>query len=243
MKDKILNKLLIFLHIPKTGGVTLRRIIDKQYSLDEVHEGSEQGMINRLKRDEDKLKCIQGHMKFGIHTHCSKPYTYITMLREPIERVISVYYFIRRRPQNKWYDDVKNISLKEFVSKDEFWQNNTNIQTFLLAGGERPNKITDLFNLNNLSQAKKNLNKYFSVVGITEMFDESLVLMKQELGWDDISYTRKNVSKNRLAKGEVEKEIIEIIRERNRLDIELYEYVKINLIKRIESLNVKDKDN
>ena len=45
-----------------------------------------------------------------------------------------------------------------------------------------------------LAQAKRNLDR-FLVVGLTERFDESFILIRRALGWRLPMYERHNVSK------------------------------------------------
>ena len=44
------------------------------------------------------MQVFKGHMPFGIHKRLPQDYTYITFLRDPIERVVSAYYFARNYP-------------------------------------------------------------------------------------------------------------------------------------------------
>ncbi|SDC82903.1 MULTISPECIES: sulfotransferase family 2 domain-containing protein [unclassified Candidatus Frackibacter] len=236
------NNLLIFLHIPKTGGTTLRGIIDKQYSSNKRWHAYEflpleQRIKEVPKKQLKKINYMAAHFQFGAHQYFTRPYTYVTMLRNPIKRLISEYYHRRRNPNNPLYDKLQNISLKEFVSSDEFLSN-SNLQLFMIRG-----RAVKPFNLkhNDLEEAKKNLEKHFSVIGITEMFDESLFLMKKEFGWEDVSYTKKNVTKSHPSKEEVPKEVVKIIEERNKLDIRLYKYVKRKLKEKLKDLDPESK--
>src|SRR5438045_9763500 len=56
----------------------------------------------RLKRLPDgrrrRLRVVRGHLFYGIHEFLPQGATYITMLRDPVARLLSTYYFILRRP-------------------------------------------------------------------------------------------------------------------------------------------------
>lgn len=119
------------------------------------------------------------------------------------------------------------MTLEEFVLKDPETQNH---QTKLACGDPENPDIT---------KAKENL-KTFTVVGVTELFNETLFCLKKEYDWDDIHYTRKNITKNRLAKEEVPSELINLIRKYNALDFELYDYAKKLLCEKLQSLTAEE---
>lgn len=85
---------LIFLHIAKASGSTLHRIIERQYpaeviySIDGLNVAESTNKFKNLSREQrQKIKVLKGHMSFGLHEYLPRPSTYITMLREPVERV------------------------------------------------------------------------------------------------------------------------------------------------------------
>ncbi|MFC3886617.1 sulfotransferase family 2 domain-containing protein [Bacillus songklensis] len=221
------NKTLIYLHIPKTGGQTLKAIIKKQYPNDKVWRFHKDGKTKQLVRDPDQYLCLIGHRNFGIHRHLNKPSTYITMLRDPIERVISIYYYLLRSPGHNLYNKVKDISFGDFVFDKRFQRQTENLQTLFISGTSS----------NDLSTAKNNLREYFSVVGIMERFDESLFLMSQEFGWENIEYEKKNVTQNRPSREQFPKEVIDTLKKKNELDFELYEYGKELFEEKLKSLS------
>lgn len=165
----------------------------------------------------EHLECIYGHFFFGIHQYMKKSFTYLTLLRDPIEQIISLYYFIRRSPNHGLYSLAQNLDLKDFITA-----NNAAIQGQM--NNPQTRFISGSTSSPDLEIAKYNLQRYFSVVGITERFDESVYLMKKQFGWKDISYKRENVSHKRPLKSQVSSSVLQLIEERTHLDRELYKF-------------------
>lgn len=229
-KNKNSDEFLLFMHIPKTAGQSLRGVIKKQYDLEETYRCPfmEEKVIELSEEFRNSLKFIYGHFLFGTHEYFPKPFTYISMMRNPVERFISAYYHIIRVPTNRMHDKVKHMSLEEFIDSDDFnLQAEPNIQTRFFCGKEPLS----------LETAKKNMAKHFSVVGITELFEESLFLMKKQFGWDDIQYRTKNAATNRPKKKKVSQEVIDKIAAKNHLDIKLYNYARNEFENKIQALD------
>ncbi|MDM5453433.1 sulfotransferase family 2 domain-containing protein [Peribacillus simplex] len=226
MSEELLD---IFMHVPKTGGTTLSEILRKQYEVNEIfdHDSYEYKIkkVDQLEEEEKKkIKAVAGHYYYGIHQHFSKPSNYFTMLRDPVDRVISLYFFLKNQPG---YERVREMTLEEFVLRDPEAQN---LQTMLVSGDP---------DYPDIKKAKENL-KTFSVVGVTELFNETLFCLKKEYAWGDIHYIRKNITKNRLAKEEVPSDIINLIKKYNAMDMELYNLAKELLYKKLKSLTVDE---
>jgi hypothetical protein len=106
-----------------------------------------------------ELKCVGGHYWYGIHQQFEKPYKYFTMLRDPIDRIISEYYYVFERPNHQAYSEIKTMSLAEFI--DHFPLKSCNQQT---------RRISGLIQQPDLQLAKNNIQNDFVVVGLSEMF-------------------------------------------------------------------------
>jgi hypothetical protein len=225
------NNLLIFMHIPKTGGSTLNNIFKQQYQIGELlNHTSADILLQEAKAEKgNRIKAISGHHDFGIHKHFNCPSTYFSMVREPVDRVVSLYYFLASTPQYLNYESVKNMTLEEFVVKNAQAKNH---QTSFFSG---ENQL-------NLEVAKKNLEAYFPVVGVTESFDESVFLLKKLYGWKNIVYKKENVTKKRPKIKDVPLSTIKLIEEYNRLDIELYNYAKKRLQQQLNTLTHAEKN-
>jgi hypothetical protein len=221
--------LLIYLHLPKCGGTTLNRLIEWEYPPSRIYSvdpsffrWSYYRLLRWPPRRLARLEVIKGHMPFGIHRRLAGPAKYITVLREPVERVISEYYFAlhyRLHPQHK---RMQHLSLEDYASTTP----HHNLQCKLLAGlpGPRDFLAGDCTE-ETLAVAKANLAAHFTLAGLTERFDETLALLKVLFGWKLNHYASFNVTRIRPRKEAVPAATQRLIAERNRFDVAIYEHV------------------
>jgi Galactose-3-O-sulfotransferase len=230
--------LIIFLHVPKMAGSTLRSIIERRHDSTSILHLYESDFGEELlaipPRQMDRLRVVMGHFYFGAHTFLSQPSTYITFLRDPIDRVISHYYYAQRAPSHYFYHSARKLSLKEFVEYCSRMSNKSgtalgycsdNDQTRQLAGQcGVPSFGTSSDEMLNI--AKRQLAEHFAVVGITEEFDRSLILISRLLGWRHPYYTKQNVTRRHPRKDELPRETLHVIQAYNELDVELFRYAE-----------------
>ena len=96
-----------------------------------------------------------------------------------------------------------------------------NDQTRLIAGEFRTDvNITE----EHLRVAIGNIHNDFDVVGISERFDESLLLIKHLFKWKNIFYIPLNVTFKRPPVSSLPDDILAVIKEKNHFDIQLYQY-------------------
>lgn len=240
------NNTLIFFHIPKTGGITLQSLIKKQYKKPEIFitDGAhvKESILEFKKLSEEKrskLKVIMGHMPFGLHTYIPHNSNYITILREPVNRILSEYCFIRESSEKvlqSFRNKAINMGLREFVNKKVCGDN---FQTRLLSGNANFNRIeTADCPIELLDIAKENIKNHFEVVGILERFEETLALLKIRFNWDISNYSKHNRTLSRIQKKDLTKDELKTMKKRNRLDIKLYEFAKKRFNKQIKQQNV-----
>lgn len=243
------EKIVFYLHIPKTGGTTLSNIIKNEYNSDNIFSTVQSFIINVASEyhnieDErkNKLKLIKGHFSFGYHQLFDRPFTYITMLRSPVARVISDYHHIVNIPQHCLHNKVVShkMSLEEYVSSG-IW-NSDNLQTRFLSGKHAEIDFGQC-SREHLELAKNNLDQYFSVVGLTERFDESLLLLQRKIGWSDdcFLYEKKRVNQAKQSKVILSEKTKKTVENFNLLDIELYEYAKAIFERQIRESNLDTK--
>lgn len=230
----------IFVHVPKTAGTTFRAIIENTFpkkQICRIYHGSVNFMgmdefLALADEDKKKFRIFCGHFEFGLHRKIPQPCKYITVMRNSIERTISLYHHHMQGKHARADKNVEDIhariknddfSLSEFVSSGISFRNTDNGQTRLLSG-EAP--AFGQCNRTMLDTAKENLRNHFVVTGLTERFDESVLLMQKALGWPAPYYLSQNIATDRVKYEDLPQSTLETIRRSNELDTELYEYAE-----------------
>jgi hypothetical protein len=236
---------VIFLHIGKTGGWTLRQVLYRNVPRSQVTRvrppaHRPRGFLNDEplhafaalpEADRARPRLLVSHMIFGIHESVPRPSTYVTMLREPVARTVSQYRHVLRRQNHRLHAAAVSgrLSFERYVRGGEALEVD-NGQTRALAGDvETPfGESTDAM----LGVALANLDRHVAVAGLTERFDESLVLLGREFRWHNLYYVQTNAAPSG-QRFEVTKAERRMVEEWNRLDCELYERVGERLDARI----------
>lgn len=250
------EKLICFLHIPKAAGSTLSQILRRQYGAARVLDSypatfrkkihGKTGLESaRYRYDyfaalpegiKRETAVFMGHEGFGFHQALGRPSTHITILRHPVDRVLSHYYYVRRNRENHLHKTVADgqMSLAEFVTSD-ISREVDNGQTKFLAGLETPYLVAGEYGDEILEAARHNLRAHFAVVGLTERFDESLILLKRTLGWQQWPfYVPANVTQKRPHRQHVDTETTNLICEANQLDLALYHFAQAQFEARLQ---------
>ena len=123
-----------------------------------------------------------------------------------------------------------NLSLEGFVSSG-ITLDTDNAQTRILSGespkfGQCSQEI--------LEKAKSNLKQHFAATGLTERFDESIMLIHKIMGWPTPFYAKQNVSSNSAKEQSPPQRTIETIKQFNQFDIQLYDFAETLLNEQLE---------
>lgn len=230
---------IIFLHIGKTAGSTLRQVLSRQLP------GSQVMVVRALRRprgetladfatlpeaERARPRLIMGHTVFGLHELVPRPCTYMTMLRDPVRLVHSQYRYVRRRPRHRHHDDAMRMSLSEYVESGIAIEAD-NSQTRAVCGDvDTPfGECTEAM----LERAIANLDQHFAWVGLTERFAESMVLLGRTFGWPDVRYVSANVARSAPELTADERRLIERL---NTLDRRLYEHAAAMFDERVAAI-------
>ena len=237
---------VIFLHIGKTAGWTLRQVLYRNVPPGLVMRvrppaDRPRGFLNEeplrafasLPEDERaRPRLIVSHMIFGIHESVPRPSTYITLLREPVARTISQYRHVLRTKHHRLHAAAVSgkLTLERYVCGGEALEVD-NGQVRALAGDAATpfGQCSDAL----LQAALRNLDDHVSVAGLTERFDETLIMLGAEFGWPNLYYVRTNTapSGQRVQVSDADRRMIQ---ERNRFDCELYRIVAERFQARID---------
>ncbi len=214
--------MLTFIHINKTAGRTLRYILRSSFGLRhcevEPWHAAWTGPpfsaqdLRRLRKVYPHLESIAGHRVTGYADldENGAPLEYFTFMRDPLKTCASRFQY------NVQYRGKKGLVFEEWIQKD--WTRNH--QTKMIAGTAE------------VAAAIRILQSKRVFVGLTERFDESLVLLKALVcNRLDLSYEPINVSRaNAIARGLLSNEQTrQLLVEANQADLELYDFVSKDL--------------
>jgi len=224
------SRVIIFMHLQKTAGTTFSKILENRYKKEEVYNIKGRAFresIAKFKAFPDSLKSrykvIKGHMFFGLHESISMPFLYITILREPLARVISNYYMALERPNFPYHDEIVKMPLEQFMHFGKLPALD-NGMTRMICGCDLDRVPYGRCTPDMLERAKDNVRNHF-LVGLTERFDESLVYFKHVLDWKDVpTYEQYNITKNKPANIGIEESSLRSIEKYIELDRELYRF-------------------
>lgn len=232
------GQLLNFVHIPKTAGTTFISILKKNFRPEDILQidGLDPDRTFEFVKDlpgvENNYKIIMGHWSLKFEPlFKSREIVRIVFLRNPVDLVISSYYYIRKTPKHKQHTLVNELTLSEFIAMRKE-MNLDNIQTRHLACIATNMVGSDIdfsqYGLQYLEIARQELARS-TYVFLTEKFDESLQILKGDKILRSISYKRKNVSVQDKSQLNIPESVIKQIQDDNKFDLELYaEAKKIN---------------
>jgi hypothetical protein len=216
--------MLCFIHIERAGGTTMHHIFRNNFlsflTLTPSLWSNEPGATLTAAELHGLLRALPFTRGFGGHSTrvyagyeraSRQPIDYITFLRSPVSRYISHFHYQVNTMNIPW-------TVESFLAEPRFG----NFMTIRIAGAP------------DVGRAKELLRSQFSFVGLTERFDESLLLLRDSLNLPtlDVRYELQNVGRSGETRtiGDLGRpEVVEEIRSQNRLDLELYEFVRDEL--------------
>lgn len=225
-----MRDIAFFLHIPRTAGTTLNSILRNNFAPGEiisVYEKDDYALHASHSAEELKnIRLIQGHLllqRYDPPVMYGQPVRVFTFLREPLDRLLSEYAFLRSWPANHLYRYLNDntVSFKEYIESREkqLFYRGKNFMTRCISGMDDSKP----YPVRALARAKMHLEKSFGFVGIQERFMESLVLLGDYLGLNNLLHEKRNVlKKNELQ--EIPHEELAIAKEYNQGDVELYKF-------------------
>jgi hypothetical protein len=208
-------------HLPKTAGTSFFRALTQVYGLDKIASYLEGLVVLSHGVEPQTIKVIHGHVpsrKYFRPPNVKE----IIWLRNPVLRLISLYFFwktIPRTEDKSWHNYLqqKNLDIVEFAN------------------------IPDVRNEMSLYVGGRNL-KDFYWVGIQEFFKDDLRDLGKMLNWPEIQITYENKNqyddynylvKSLLNDSDIMNYLITLYRE----DIELYQAALDLRVKRKQLLN------
>lgn len=209
------NVELISIHIPKTAGTSFIHSLKKQYGYKKVarlDSNDNRTIINKIPLDKayvyKNTAVIHGHFTIDLlHDQFDIPTNMpiITWLRDPVERVISNYFYLYKRLDEELLEEKKGLNI---LSK---------MRRSLLEYAQ------DERNCNRMSKFLKGIElEDFFYIGIVENYNHDIQELGRKLNWTNLEIVEHNKTGSGL-KSVIDQKTKNLIKSYNKKDQELYE--------------------
>jgi hypothetical protein len=228
---------LLFLHVSKTGGTTFGQAISNRFSAEaclSLYRAPQPDLT-----DIDRYRYVSGHLPLSFLAHFSEQPFVVTCLRDPVDRALSMYSYLRSFPweseqpvllygrgrdaherRAKGIRLARECSIEEFISRapELAVQSLGNRQARGLCGSRPEGGGEDL------DRAIDGLERC-DFVALNERLEQSASLLARRLGWRDLGpLPRTNATSGRLLREQVSATAMDALLELTSIDRELYQH-------------------
>jgi hypothetical protein len=260
--DLVPPPVLIFFRIPKTGGNTMDGVFERCLpgQFFHAHTGDTDSTLllrsaEDIRRKFDALppatqravRCVIGtHFSYDVANMFDRPTMFFTIVREPVDRTISHFFHIRSSRHLRSHPFIKHLSLEQYLDSG-IGLDTDNHQVRLLSGCPeldapwdpegRPISTVPVERAH-LEMAKRNIAERFITAAPLEQFTSLVWFLKRLYGWPThrAFFRIRNETPDRPRTEAVAAATRARLRELNRYDAELYEWVKTRYAEQIRPM-------
>ncbi len=223
------HKTVVFDHLPKCGGTSinsyLTTVFPNRYTYGingaDPHNSVKKFMSLAAKK-RHRYKLVYGHQAYKLLDFTDPGSIRATVFREPVDRIISHYYFVKREKEHYLHEKIEsdNIQLDEYCYHDLSGElQNYYVTRFTglsIAEVEKdPEKSVKL--------AMKNIVETYHVIGFQENIPLFITDLKRAANIDvEFKNEFLNQTKSRVTVNQLDNSVVEKIATKNALDIELF---------------------
>lgn len=214
------NSLLLFQHLPKTAGTAFSTALEGVFGKD--HYQWFHGPAGALQevRNNTQLKAVGGHFHLNhkLAREIKQSLALITLFRDPVDRVLSNYYYFQRNTDHHLHGMAIQHALGEIFEKGmgHRMQMENQIVKMVSQTHGTPEEM--------LESAKQTVQQY-SFFGFQDQMSVMEKLVRQKFNADEFQIPDLT-SRSKRPKTMPGIELLELIKEHNKLDQELYDYAR-----------------
>jgi Sulfotransferase family len=217
------DRLICFVHIPKCAGSSVKYALWKAYGKGFLTYHTRLSPYDPSTMTHEQAKdilALGGHFHYGFHRRfgddvfANRDVFYVSVVRDPVDRLLSLARFARSVQTHRLYKATKNMNCAEFFAFAE--ANHMDIlgdQQSRLLTGNKPDRSLEFVR-----------DRYLAVSTVASAPD-MLAALGERLGWPEIKLEHKNKSPKALTE-DGDRELAESLCERFcKNDLLLYRYV------------------
>jgi|GEM_PF-1913962 len=258
--------LIIFLHIAKTAGMSLNAMLFRQFQ-QKILAGSVPGATqsrsgmyrlpevatfyasHSADRKKEFQACI-GHNFFGLHKLIDRQCSYVSLIRDPIDRCISTYNYLLQTeliPRSTSFEEFVELELvicNSFQTRQICGSTSLDLTadfdpgTLMTKSSVTENRPVEMFDY---IVARHNIQRHFLLCAPSERFDEVTLVLARIFGWapKDVVQPKINVTDRTIQRNEIPAKLLTHLQHQNRYDEKLYRFVTARFDKLVKSLGVE----
>ena len=219
---------VLFMHIPKTAGTAFREAIIGNYKTSQVAylypdpPGFLPCDLGSLPLEQRaRFRLVLGHYHYGVHQFLPQKSTYVSIVRDPVRRVISHFLYLDESPEGT--GSASPALLAEMLERRTI-VNLDNLMVRCFSGVVKGDVPPGDVNRGVYELAVHNLRTSFKYVGFQECADEAYATMQAQFGWNRRAALEVV---NRGGSGDERFESVrKIIEHSNRWDCQLYAEIR-----------------
>lgn len=225
---------IIFNHIPRSGGTTLRIILNRVYGIEKVFfikstdigVSLDEFIAANIIDDSPNYKVISGHGAELFGDLYQNPFK-ITILREPISMFISQYHYLKSSPNSNFLEEVKALNSFEDYIDYAIQNGQDNMLCRMLSGSHQWLLNEEYAEMETegesiLESAKNTLQTYDAILDLAN-FDAGVYALSEVLAWRKIPIYRQS-NRSKYSSSSISKNTMNKLQHLLRFDIELYNY-------------------
>ncbi|HEY4041617.1 MAG TPA: hypothetical protein VGM32_07200 [Rhodopila sp.] len=239
------------MHIPKTAGMSMRLYLSEQYHVGDICPFLNWHDLLGREREVGSFRLVQGHFRYNLRPLLADDARVLVLLREPLRRTVSALQHLQRDPG--FHLDHKlahSLSLSEMIRHRELMRAQHNVQARYLCASLPADRVSaylrealpqdphadaaDREAPPTLELARHRLDA-IDFVGLTEDLGAVVSSMAQSMNYHPPLYfpfINENPARLNGLRG-VSEEDLGILREYNIVDLQIYEYAKRLIERRV----------
>ncbi len=246
---------LLFVHIQKTAGTAVREFLRCQYRSEDICPANDWTDINIQSVDLNKYKLIFGHFGLNVLQLFNVEPVSLCIFREPVSRTVSsLKHVMRDSSYSEFFERAQSRSLSDIIRDPAIMERYRDTQTKVLCASSHFSfvnsyiskkmrsgaSIIDSNEILTFTEGDPDIAfaidklKTINFIGTTENIEECISLLSIEMRFHPIQKLaiRNEAQSIELSSQDLSDEDLRIIRSYNSMDIELYEKLSENALKR-----------
>ena len=215
---------LVFSHVPKTAGTSFESYLASQFKMSEVLHVNAPDLnqlpdVIGMKKYLPRLICGH-HPMHGLLYQLlpERPLHHITVLRDPIDRVLSFYNYVIGKVDHPMHKSAVTLGFADFLAQAPSPELH-NGQSRRFAGQLHQTSLSDH---ELLETATGVLKGCFSQVFTTCHLDHAVDTLHNTLGFSQTALPQTNRSNKRIKRGDLSQQQLQAIEEHNQTDWALF---------------------